>query len=73
MSVDIFKIWYRWSDDDADDIKEAKAALVDTDASQKDVDALLDRSDILYVFNRGEKILGTHGEFTVVYTEVVYA
>lgn len=72
MAIDLLKIWYCWNDD-CTITSEATVALVSKDIDQSQLDTLLDRDDVFYVFTRGETILGDHGEFKVLATEVVYS
>lgn len=69
--IDTFKMWYRFNDDT--EVREALAVLLPKDASVSMLDDALDDDRVFYAFTRGEKILGNHGDFTVVASEVVYA
>jgi hypothetical protein len=69
-TYDTCKVWYYWNDEPASAC-EGTVAVISSDATDEEFDHALDDSRVVFVFHRGEKILGNQGEFTITAMEVV--
>ena len=66
----IIDVTYRWNDEPYLTC-EGKVAVCNRELSIEEFDEVFDRPDIFYILEPSEKVIGDHGEFTILSSEVV--
>jgi len=70
MTATIIDVSYIWTDQPGL-VRHGRIAMADRKLTVDEYDALLDREDVFYIFEAGERPLGHNGEFKILSMEGV--